>query len=423
MLSVLTKHYSRSVYLSRSFIIILAFFLFTTFFIERKTGYSSNQPNNRIAEILPADYYMQSLENLTRYYDNYMKTCIANSIIPGAAMAITYKDNVLLINGYGVKQQGTDDSVDIHTAFRIGSVSKGFAAVLTGIVNHENLIDWDDKVSAYLPDFKHKDTATFNKLTVKQILSQTSGFPTHTFTDLLDGNISYNQIKEQLKTVPFSTQPGIVYSYQNVVFSLIDEILKKSTGVKYEYLLRDKIFVPLGMKDASSEYVSLIVSGNYACPHLNKRNSWKSISNNTRYYATTPASGINASIADMTQWLLALNGSKPEVIDPDILNQVYQPVVEIPMKRSVRRVWGGADKLNYAMGWRVAQVGNKTFVFHGGHVDGFCAEIGFCPEDQIGIVILINANSPLANNLVPEFFSNLYRFYLPELIYLNPQKI
>jgi beta-lactamase class C len=177
------------------------------------------------------------------------------------------------------------------------------------------------------------------------------------------------------------------------------------------------------MKDASSEYVSLIMSGNYASPHLRTRDSWVPLENNTRYYATLPASGINASIADMAQWLLAMTGSKPEIVAPGVLEEVFQPVVDIPMKRSIKKAWGNADEFSYALGWRIIRVGNKTIVFHAGHVQGFLAEIGFCPEDKVGIVLLFNSNTHFTNNLLPSFFENLYQYHLWEPSSLDPEKI
>ena len=393
---------------------LLTLFMFTTFTTDNNTGHFPVTVTDRLTESLSIDYLGQSLESLVHHYDSYLESSVADNVTPGAAIAITYNGEIRLLKGYGVKKTGMDDPVDIHTVFRIGSVSKGFAGVLTGIMAHEHFVSWDDNIAAYLPEFHHCDSANFSKVTLKNILSHTSGFPVHTFTDLLDDHIPYNRILDQLKNVPFCTKPGQVYSYQNVVFSLVDEVLKNSSGKEYAYLLREKILYPLQMKNASSEYVSLIMSGNYACPHLRAGCSWRSLENNTRYYATIPASGINASIADMAQWLLALTGSKPEVIAPEVLEEVLQPVVEIPMRRSFKKAWGNAEELSYALGWRVIKSGNKTIVFHLGYVQGFLAEIGFCPEDKVGIAMLFNSNTHYNNDLLASFFENLYQFHFWE---------
>jgi beta-lactamase class C len=391
-----------------------AMFLFTTFVNDKNIDQFLPEPSQRITGVAGVNVLSQSVANLSRSYDAYLTHCVDNGILPGAAMSIILGNDIQVMKGYGVKRQGSPDSVDEHTTFRIGSVSKGFASVLAGLILHEHQISWEGHIADFMPGFHHRDTGIFNSVTVRNILSHTSGFPIHTFTDLLDGNIPYRQIQEQLKAVPFSTSPGQVYSYQNVVFSLINEVLQSITGEEYVYLLREKLLYPLQMKNASSEYVSLMISGNYASPHMHGRGTWIATQNNTRYYASAPASGINASIADMTRWLLALNGYEPEVVDPEVLREVFMPVVEIPMRRGYKKAWGGADNLYYALGWRVVRVGDKQIVFHGGHVQGFRAEIGFCPEDKVGIVMLFNANTSVVNNLLPEFFRQLYGSQVPE---------
>jgi beta-lactamase class C len=409
--------------ITRNLIVLMAFFFLTTFVTDRNSRYPRLAFTETNPSVLPEDFLRQSLEDLVPFYDSCLEASVSGDITPGAALAIAYNGEIRLIKGYGVKKKGTPDPVDVHTAFRIGSVSKGFASVLTGIMKNEHVIGWDDHVASYLPDFHHRDTATFNSLTIREILGQASGFPIHTFTDLLDDNIPYDQILQQLQTVPFSTKPGTVYSYQNVVYSLIEDVLKNTTGREYAYLLREKIFLPLQMKDASSEFVSLIMTGNYASPHLRTRKGWTPVNNNPRYYATTPASGINASISDMAQWLLALTGSDPEVLPTGMLDEVFSPVVNIPMKRSMKRSWGNAQDLSYALGWRVIRVGNKNIVFHSGHVEGFRAEIGFCPEDKVGIVLLFNGGNPDINNLLPVFFSNLYMNDNPVPSFVQANKI
>ena len=146
--------------LARNLIVLLALFFFTTFVTDKNTGYyPAGFLLKRLQTTLPVDFLQQSLEGLIPYYDSCLQASVSDDITPGAAMAIIYNGEIRLLKGYGVKKMGTPDPVDIHTAFRIGSVSKGFASVLTGIMARENVIGWDDPVAPYLPDFHHRDPA------------------------------------------------------------------------------------------------------------------------------------------------------------------------------------------------------------------------------------------------------------------------
>jgi beta-lactamase class C len=177
-----------------------------------------------------------------------------------------------------------------------------------------------------------KDTSCATQMTIKHILSQTSGFPNHTFTDLLDNGYQYENIKSSLSGVALAAKPGQIYTYQNVVYSLIGDILQKTTGEDYNHLLQDKIFVPLRMNEASTDFGSFCNNPNTALPHLRYGSSWKAKPKNDRYYSVSPASGVNASASDMAQWLLALTGYYPEVIPEQAIRDISTACIETPRK-------------------------------------------------------------------------------------------
>ncbi len=345
-----------------------------------------------------------ALDSLVASYDKFLTNAIDSLKSPGAAIAIVYKGEILLLKGYGVKKFGTSDSVNNHTAFRLGSVSKGFASVLTGILVEEGALNWDDKVIKYLNDFTMRDTSCANQLTVRHILSQTTGFPEHTFTDMLDNGLEYEAIKPSLCNVPVIAKPGKIYSYQNVAYSLISDILFTASGNDYNNLLHERIFEPLNMRDASTDYTSFYYNPNTASPHLGIRNSWRAKPKNSRYYSVSPASGINASASDMARWLLGLTGYYPEVIPSGTIKAISQHAIETP-KKHYRRNWTELEKTYYGLGWRIFNVKGHDLVYHGGYVEGFRSEIAFDPETKIGIAIMFNSNTPLASQCIPRFMS------------------
>jgi beta-lactamase class C len=354
------------------------------------------------------DYKPGCVDSLFFSFDDYLRHTVDTFQSPGAAVAIVYKGEIVLLKGYGTKKAGETDSIDIHTAFRIGSVSKGFAAILTGILVNEGYLSWDDHVNNYLTDFRMKDTSCESQLTVKHILSHTSGFPAHTYTDLLDHGYSYENIKNSLGDVPLAAKPGQIYGYQNVVYSLIGDILQKATGLDYNSLLRQRIFEPLQMFEASTDYATFSNNLNTAYPHLQAGKTWKPRSKNDRYYSVSPASGINASASDMAQWLLALTGNYPEVISQKTIHDISKACIEIPRKYTYRANWKSLGKTYYGLGWRIFHVQDHEIIYHGGYVEGFRSEIAFDPVENIGIVVMFNSNTPVASHCIPYFFDQFY---------------
>ncbi len=354
------------------------------------------------------EYKLGAVDSLFFSYDDFLSHSVDTMLSPGAAVAIVYKGEIVLLKGYGVKKTSGNDSVDIHTAFRIGSVSKGFAGVLTGILVNEGYLSWDDCVKNYLTDFTMRDTACASRLTIKHILSQTSGFPAHTYTDLLDNGYTYENIKGSLGSVPLAARPGQIYSYQNVVYSLIGDILQKATGTDYNNLLRQKIFVPLQMHEASTDFATFSNSMNSAYPHVQSGKTWRAKAKNDRYYTVSPASGINASASDMAQWLLALTGNYPDVISPQTIRDISTACIEVPRRYTNRAIWKSLQKTYYGLGWRVFLVQNHEVVYHGGYVEGFRTEIAFDPDENIGIAVMFNSNTPVASHCIPFFLDQYY---------------
>lgn len=364
------------------------------------------------------------LDSLVMAYDHYLQNAVDSLKSPGAAVALVYRGEILLLKGYGVKKAGELDAVDMHTVFRLGSVSKGFASVLTGIMVEEGTVAWNDKVKSYLNGFAMRDTAATNNLTIKHILSQTTGLPEHTYTDMLDNGYEYDNIKSALSNVPVIAKPGKIYTYQNVAYSLISDVLYTATGKDYNNLLRDKIFGPLRMQDASTDYATFFYHPNTANPHIGMGSSWKVKPKNSRYYSVSPASGINASASDMANWLLALTGYYPEVLHWNTIEEIAQHAIETPRKAAYRRNWKDLGRTYYGLGWRVFNLDGRDIVYHGGYVEGFRSEIAFDPESKIGIAVLFNSNTPLASQCVPKFINSfLDNCSLPELTPLYTDKL
>jgi len=117
-----------------------------------------------------------------------------------------------------------------------------------------------------------------------------------------------------------------------------------------------------------------------------------------------PAAGVNASISDMSQWLLALLGYRPEQLPDTVRNTLATPLIYTPLKARYTRYWKPFRERYYSLGWRIYHYQDRTIVYHGGYIRGYRAEIGFCPEEDVGIAFLQNSPNGLASKCVPAFF-------------------
>jgi beta-lactamase class C len=348
-----------------------------------------------------------SFRKLLQDYESQVNQLQATSHTPGAAIAIIQDSTIIFMKGFGVKEAGKKDTIDANTVFRIASVSKCFASFLTGILVEDHMLAWNDKVIKYVPDFALKNPAQTSALTIEHVLSHTTGLPMHAYTNLVEEGLPLKKMLEELKDVNLIGKPGEIYSYQNVAYSLIGEVMHAGTRKSYESLMIEKVFKPLNMKHASIDYFSMITNPNIARPHSPGKGGWRRAKITNTYYNVAPAGGINASISDMAKWMVALLGNRPNVISKETLHKLFTPHVEA---RSKNRNYGRLRKIKdsyYGLGWRILYFPEDTLVYHGGYVNGYRSEVAVNEKDRIAICILANAPGELADNGIPLFF-NLY---------------
>ncbi len=339
-------------------------------------------------------------------YAAYIAEAFDSTHTVGAAITIVYDGKIMLMNTFGVKETGTKDSVDMHTVFRLASVSKGFAGVLACLLEQDCLLSLDENISDIIPGFVLRDSIKTYNLNIRHILSHTTGLVPHSFDNLIEEGVSFPQVLQELPMVELSAQPGVLYSYQNVVFSLLDSIVLIKTAVSYDELLEKKLFKPLKMRDASANPdIFNRRRSNVAHPHMYRDSVPFLLPVNIGYYNLKPAAGVNASISDMSKWLLALLGNRPDVLDSALLHLIETPVVESPLKRSYLKYWDHIDSKYYSLGWRIYNYKGRKIIYHGGYVKGYRAEVAFCPEEKVGIALLENSPNELASISIPQFFN------------------
>ena len=364
---------------------------------------------------LNSDSSYHILDVINRF-EEFIHATLEEWDIPGAAFAIVKDDKIVYINGFGVREVGQPEKIDIHTVFRLASVSKGFAPIITGLLVRDGVLTWDDPVTKYLPEFALKNPKETGRLTIKHLLSHTSGLPAHTYTNLLDANAPLDNILGKLKEVGMIAPVGNIYSYQNIVYGLIADIVRSATGKDYSHLVTERIFHPLGMFDASLGREVFTTFHNRAKPHIRKGLGWTTTEVKQGYYNVPPAAGANASILDMARWLRAMMGGTPEIIAPDVINQVITPIIKTPQEKRKFRWRDHLKEAHYGLGWRIYDYGGATIVYHGGWVEGFRAEVGFIPDQKIGIAVLLNCETLAAALFLPTFFDMYLNFMVPDSI-------
>ena len=382
---------------------VLLLIFFCAFLINLSEHSGEREPDNKLVVLLAKEPNPYLIDLLTEYEGGILKL-LRKTGTPGVAIAIVQDTSVIYLKGFGIREIGKKDSIDTHTVFRLASVSKCFAPVLTGLLVEDGILSWDDRIVKHVPDFLLKSQAYTDSLTIRHVLSHTTGLPYHTYTNLVEEGMDLKSMIALLRDVNLTNKPGDIYSYQNVAFSVIAEVVKSATGKSYEEVMAERIFRPLKMGDASMSYADILLNKNVAHPHHLWKKGWKVTSINDTYYNVAPAGGVNASISDMAALIKVLLGTRKDFIKDTTLDEIFTPAVKAKAKNRNFRRWIDRADSYYALGWRVLNFKSDTLLYHGGYVNGYRSEIAINRKNKIGICVLSNGPGSLIDNSVPYFF-------------------
>ena len=339
---------------------------------------------------------------LAKTIERLAERIVTEAKVNGLAVTVVQGDQVLLERGFGFTDSTTKEAVGTDTVFRIASLSKAFAGTLSAMLVEEGALRWDTRLVDHLPAFKLKNLASAQSITVKDILSHQVGLPHNTHDRLLEADEPYPLLVAKLETVPTICDAGQCYSYQNIAFALIGDMVFAATGDFYSHQVEKRIFHPLGMYGATYGRDALEASPSWARPHVRSNGRWVPVRPKETYYRIPPAAGVNASIHDLGLWLRAQMGLRPEVISPEVLASVQAPLVSTPgeLRASTWRR-ERLDDAHYGLGWRVYDYAGTPLVFHAGAVQGYRGLIGFLPEHGFGIAMVWNCESGVPTGLFP----------------------
>ena len=374
--------------------------------------YTSITSKEEISPNLPESHPV--LDSFVDDFHELADDLFIKSKSPGAAIAIVKDGRIIYGKGFGVKKVGTNDSIDVHTTFRIASVSKTFAGTLTSKLVNEGMLSWHDKVQTYFPQFELKNPEYADMMEIGHILSQSTGLIQHAYTNFIEDGKSLDDMIAALPEVKLMTSPGKLFSYQNVAYGVIEPVLESATGLDYQSLVKNEIFEPLKMKDASIDYHGMMANENIAYPNYPRRGGWAAGRISKTYYNVPSAGGINASISDMANYMIALTGHRPDVISRQVLDDIFEPQIQTRIRWKYFSRWKNYKKSHYGYGWRIVENGESTIAYHGGYVNGYRSQLAINADEDIGICILTNSPTSYSSKLVP-LFLDLFDSYKEQI--------
>src|SRR5271167_733004 len=319
--------------------------------------------------------------------------------VPGIAIAIVKDGKVVLAKGYGVRKLGDSTPVDENTLFGIGSNTKAFTSAALASLVDAGKISWDDKVYERLKGFQMYDPYVSHEMTIRDLLTHRSGMGLGEGDLLFWPHTTYTRddIIYRLRFMKPASSFRSRFAYDNLMYIAAGQIIPAVTGKSWEEYIREKILEPLGMKTTNLSTTAFKPGDNYAWPHSKVDGKLQSIPFMDLDNAG-PAGAINSSVAEMSKWVMLqlghgkIPGSGQRIFSEAQSREMWTGQTLTPIGGDESPLGAMRPKFSaYALGWGIRDYHGRKLVGHSGGVSGFVTRVMLVPEENLGIVILTNA--------------------------------
>ncbi|MGA7673052.1 MAG: serine hydrolase [Nitrolancea sp.] len=304
--------------------------------------------------------------------------------VPGAAVGLL-RNGQTEFRAYGIANLNVGWPTRADMLFRIASISKVFTATLTMTAVDDGMLDLDTPVVEYLPELELQDLDARRTITMRHLLSHTSGLYGDYSADYGLGDDALMRSLPVFASLPQQTRPGELWAYCNSGFQIAGTVLAKVLGTTFDEAMEARVFKPLGL-----ERTCFGAHDAFGWPcamgHVQTTPDGDEHVVTGQYYPRNrrPAGGIISNTSDLLRFArMHMNGG--EIDGQRVLSESATAVMQTPRARA-----GGWDNF-WGVGWDVRPIGSTTVIGHGGSISGFESLLTLIPEQQTAIVVLTNS--------------------------------
>jgi D-alanyl-D-alanine carboxypeptidase len=333
--------------------------------------------------------------DITQEVDAAAASVLQSTGVPAASVAVVKDGKIAYVRAYGNAKLAPNVPATPSMRYSIGSVSKQFTAAALLMLQEEGKLSLDDKVGKFLPDLTRA-----NEVTIRQLLSHTSGYQDYWPQDYVMPNmlepVDATKILDQWAKKPLDFDPGTKWQYSNTNYVIAGLIAEKAAGIPLIDYLQKKIFSPLGMKSVTNIDRDRLTESDpvgymrYGLGPLRKAPKegpgW-----------LFAAGELAMTAEDLAKWDVS-------VMDQKLMRPSSYAQLETEM------VLNNGVGTQYGLGVSVRNSGGRKMIEHSGEVSGFTSENIVFPDDRVAVVVLTNQDAAgaaggIASGIVPLLFA------------------
>ena len=316
--------------------------------------------------------------------DDVVEQQLRRWTVPGAAVGLLRNGHVEL-RAYGVANLDVGWPVRSDMLFRVASISKVFTATLAMTAVDNGLLDLDVPVVRYLPELQLADADARETITMRHLLSHTSGLYGDYSADYGLGDDAMMRALPVFSTLPQQTRPGELWAYCNSGFQLAGTVLAKVFSTTFDEAMEHRVFEPLGL-----ERTCFAAHDTFGWPsamgHVQTDPGADEHVAVGQYYPRNrrPAGGVISTASDLLRFA-RMHMSDGEIDGHRVLSEAAAKEMRTPQTRA------GGWANSWGVGWDIRPAGSTTVIGHSGSISGFESLLTLVPDQQVAIVVLTNS--------------------------------
>lgn len=314
--------------------------------------------------------------------------------VPGVGLGVVQDGKVVFAGGFGVKELGGTEKPDGDTLFMIASNTKAMTTLLLAKLVDEHRITWDTPVTKLLPSFKLGDAATTRSVLVKHLICACTGMPRQDLEWIFDyEKMTPESTMALLGTMQPTSKFGDLFQYSNLMAAAAGytgaHVINPDMelGAAYDSAMQSHVFDPLGMKETTFNTKRAFFSNHAGShsPDADGKTARAMTAINDAIIPARPAGGAWSSVNDMLKYV------SMELAEGQLPDRTTYISKEPLLERRAPQVSIGKD-VTYGMGLMVDTTYGVRVVHHGGDLVGYHSDMMWLPQQNVGLVILTNAD-------------------------------
>ncbi len=316
---------------------------------------------------------------------------------PGLAVIVLRSGDVAFRRSYGLANLDSRAAITSDTDFRLASFTKQFTATCIMLLVHDGKLSYEDRLTKIFPDFPAYGSA----ITVRMLLTHTSGLKDYEdlyaaqFPGVEGSKVPQIHDTQILALMERQTgtdfAPGSQWRYSNTGYALLAMVVERVSGKPFGDFLRERIFVPLGMKSTLAYEKGKNEVPHRALGYTKENGNWIEADQSSTS-AVLGDGGIYSNVEDLARWDRALR-------DHTLMTAAEMQPAFAPVKTSGGAKTDDGEPTEYGFGWFLDPYKGRKRAWHSGTTTGFRTYIARFTDEGLTIIILCNRDDLKPGNL------------------------